>query len=103
MPVLTILNNQDPYVVYMDASSTWLGGVLMQNGRVVAYHSQKLKPNEKNYLTNDLELTLSFLKKKFMLKIWSYYLYDVNFDTYSDHKNLKYVFTQQDLNFQQHW
>ena len=38
--VLTILNSQDPYVVYTDASGICLGCVLIQNGKVVAYASQ---------------------------------------------------------------
>ena len=35
--VLTVSSSHDPYVVYIDASGTDLGYVLMQNGRVVAY------------------------------------------------------------------
>ena len=38
----------------------------------------------------------------FALKIWRhYYLYDEQFEVYSDHKSLKYIFTQQDLNMRQ--
>ena len=38
---------------------------------------------------------------EFALKIWRYYLYGVKFELYSDHKSLKYLFTQRDLNLQQ--
>ncbi|XP_060967115.1 uncharacterized protein LOC133035345 [Cannabis sativa] len=55
-PVLTVPNSEEPYVVFTDASGTGLGGVLMQNGKVVAYASRQLKPHEKNYPTHDLEL-----------------------------------------------
>ena len=34
----------------------------------------------------------------FALKIWRHYLYDEQFEVYSDHKSLKYIFTQRDLN-----
>ncbi|PON80327.1 hypothetical protein PanWU01x14_007770, partial [Parasponia andersonii] len=34
----------------------------------------------------------------FALKIWRYYFYGVKFEIYSDHKSLKYLFTQRDLN-----
>ena len=38
----------------------------------------------------------------FALKIWHHYLYDEEFEVYSDHKSLKYIFTQRDLNMRQH-
>ena len=38
----------------------------------------------------------------FALKIWRYYLYGEKFEVFSDHKSLKYIFTQWDLNMRQH-
>ena len=38
----------------------------------------------------------------FALKIWLYYLYGEQFEVFSDHKSLKYIFTQRDLNLRQH-
>ena len=38
----------------------------------------------------------------FVLKMWRHYLYDVHCDIYTDHKNLKYIFTQKELNMRQH-
>ena len=35
------------------------------------------------------------------LKIWSHYLYDEQFEVFSDHKSLKYIFTLRDLNMRQ--
>ena len=37
----------------------------------------------------------------FTLKIWRHYLYGEQFEVFSDHKNLKYIFTQRDLNMRQ--
>ena len=37
----------------------------------------------------------------FALKVWCHYLYDEQFEVFSDHKSLKYIFTQQDLNMRQ--
>ena len=37
----------------------------------------------------------------FDLKIWICYLYGARFEVYSDHKRLKYLFTQWDLNLRQ--
>ena len=38
----------------------------------------------------------------FALKIWRHYLYDEQFEVFSDHKSLRYIFTQWDLNMRQH-
>ena len=38
----------------------------------------------------------------FAFKIWCHYLYGEQFEVYSDHKSLRYIFTQQDLNMRQH-
>jgi hypothetical protein len=56
-PVLAQPNIEKPFDVYCDASSTGLGGVLMQEGRVIAYASRQLRKHEVNYPTHDLELT----------------------------------------------
>jgi len=69
----------------------------MQNGRVVAYASRQLRPHELNYLTHDLELAAVV----FALKIWRHYLYGVRCEVYTDHKSLKYIFTQKELNLRQ--
>ena len=71
--------------------------VLMQYERVVAYGSRQLKNHEHNYPTHDLELVAIV----FALKIWRHYLYSDQFEVFSDHKSLKYIFTQRDLNMRQ--
>ena len=38
----------------------------------------------------------------FALKIWLHYLYGEQIEVFSDHKSLKYIFTQRDLNMRQH-
>ena len=53
-----------------------------------------LVEDEKNYPTHDMELAAIV----FALKIWCYYLYDEQFEVYSYHKSLRYIFTQRDLN-----
>ena len=62
----------------------------MQSGRVVAYGSKQLKNHEKNYPTRDLELAAIV----FALNIGLHYLYSEQFEVFSDHKSLKYMFTQ---------
>ena len=69
----------------------------MQSRRVVAYGSRQLKNREQNYPTQDMELAAVV----FALKIWCHYLYGEQFEVFSDHKSLMYIFTQQDLNMRQ--
>ena len=96
-PMLIFPNPKKSFVVYCDASKMGLGGVLMQNHQVVAYASKQLKVHEKNYLTHDLELAAVV----FVLKIWRHYLYEPKFEMFSDHKSLKYLFDQKELNMRQ--
>ena len=93
-PVLTLPEGKEEFVVYTDASKEGLGCVLMQYGKVVAYAAHKLKPHEMNYPTHNLELAAVV----FALKNWRHYLYGVVFEIFTDHKSLKYLFSQKDLN-----
>ena len=92
-PILSIPIDSDGFVVYSDASKNGLGCVLMQNGKVIAYASRQLKDYEKNYHVHDLELAAVVLA----LKIWRHYLYGSKCEIYTDHKSLKYYFTQKEL------
>ena len=96
-PVLIIPTSGLGYTVYCDASLSGLGCVLMQTEKVVAYGSRQLKPHKMNYPTHDLELAAVV----FALKLWRCYLYGEKFEVFSDHKSLKYIFTQRDLNLRQ--
>ena len=83
--------------MYCDASKDELGYVLMQSGKVVAYGSRQLKNHERSYPTHDRELAAIV----FPLKIWRHYLYGEQFRVFLDHKSLKYIFIQRDLNMRQ--
>jgi hypothetical protein len=95
--VLILPDVHKPFLVYCDASYTGLGCVLMQEGRVVAYSSRQLKIHKKNYPTHDLELA----DVVHALKTWRQYIYGQKCDIYTDHKSLKYIFTQSELNMRQ--
>ncbi|WVZ62939.1 hypothetical protein U9M48_012628 [Paspalum notatum var. saurae] len=82
-PVLTLPDLQKDFVVYCDASRQGLGCVLMQDNH--------------NYPTHDLELAAVV----HALKIWRHYLLGNKCDIYTDHKSLKYIFTQSELNMRQ--
>ena len=69
----------------------------MQDGKVVAYASRQLKPHEQNHPTHYLELAAVV----FALKIWRHFLYGEKYRIYTDHKSLKYMLTQKELNLRQ--
>jgi hypothetical protein len=79
--------------VYCDASHLGLDCVLMQEGKVIAYAIRQLWKHEKNYPTHDLELAAVV----HALKIWRHYMIG-KCKIFMDHKSLKYIFTQKELN-----
>jgi hypothetical protein len=97
VPILVLPDIRKDFVIYCDASRQGLGGVLMQDGKVVAYVSRQLRPHQENYPTHDLPLAAVI----HALKIWRHYLIGNHCDIYTDHKSLKYIFTQSDLNLRQ--
>jgi hypothetical protein len=96
-PVLARLDIKKPFDVYCDASGMGIGVVLMQDGHAIAYDSRQLRRREEHYPTCDLER----LVVVHALKVWRHYLLGnlVHIDT--DHKSLKYLFTQSDFNMRQ--
>nr|GEV06707.1 putative reverse transcriptase domain-containing protein [Tanacetum cinerariifolium] len=96
-PILALPEGSEDFVVYCDALIKGLGAVLMQTEKVIAYGLRQLKVYEKNYTTHDLELGAVV----FALKIWRHYLYETKCTVFTDHKNLKHIFDQKELNMRQ--
>ncbi|KAK1662686.1 hypothetical protein QYE76_050845 [Lolium multiflorum] len=96
-PVLAVPEDGKDYTVYCDASKHGLGCVLKQDPKVISYGSRQLRPHEVNYPTHDLELAAVV----FALKTWRHFLYGAKCELYTDHKSLKYFFTQKELNMRQ--
>jgi hypothetical protein len=82
--------------IYCDASGTRLGCVLMQDNRVIAYASRALRVHEQNYPTHDLKLAAII----HALKIWRHHLMGVKCHIYTNHKSLKYIFTQSRFEYE---
>ncbi|WVZ80231.1 hypothetical protein U9M48_027724 [Paspalum notatum var. saurae] len=83
-PVLAQPDVTKPFDVYCDASAMGLA----------------LRKHEANYATHDLELAAVVHD----LKIWRHYLLGNTCHIYTDHKSLKYILTQPELNMrQQRW
>jgi hypothetical protein len=96
-PVLIMPDLQKSFDIYCDASRQGLGCVLMQEGHIIAYASRRLRKHELNYPTHDLELAAVVPT----LKIWRHYIMGTKCQVYTNHKSLKYIFTQKDLNLRQ--
>jgi len=69
----------------------------MQHGKVIAYTSMQLKTHEVNYPMHDLELVAVV----FALSIWRHYLYGSRTQIFTNHKSLKYLISQKELNMRQ--
>jgi hypothetical protein len=95
--VLALPSGIEGFMVYSYASKRGLGCVLMQHGRVIAYASRQLKSHEVNYPVHDLELAVVV----FALREWRHYLYRTQVQIFTDHKSLKYLMSQKELNMQQ--
>jgi hypothetical protein len=68
--------------------------VLIQEGKVITHASRQLRKHEKNYPTHDLELAAVV----HALKIWRHYMIGNKCKIFTDHKSLKCIFTQKELN-----
>nr|GEV00411.1 retrotransposon protein, putative, Ty3-gypsy subclass [Tanacetum cinerariifolium] len=94
--ILKLLKEEELYAKF----SKWLGAILMQKEKVIAYASRQLKVHEKNYTTHDLELGAVV----FALKMWRHYLYGTKCVMFIDHKSLQHILDQKELNMrQQRW
>jgi len=73
--------------------------MLMQEGKVIAYESRKLKEHELKYSAYDLELAVVI----HALKMWRHYLMGRKFLLLTDHNSLTNYFSQPTLNARQAW
>ena len=96
---LALLDFSKQFIVYSDASTTGLGGMLAQKDettgelRPISFISRKLTAAEKNYTITELEL----LAVVFYFLKWRHYLHLVKCQVYTDHKALTYFSKCQNL------
>jgi hypothetical protein len=64
---------------------------------VISNTSQQLRRHEEHYPTHDLELAVVVMA----LRSWQHYLLGNVVHIFTDHKSLKYIFTEPDLNMRQ--
>jgi hypothetical protein len=93
-PLLQLSNFSKTFQLARDASGVGIGGVLMQEGKLVAYFSKKLHSPVLNYSTYDKKLCALVCS----LEIWRHYLWPKELVIHYDHESLKYLRSQNNLN-----
>jgi len=93
-PLLVLPDFTKTFEIECDASGIGIGGVLMQEGKSVAYFSEKLGGAQLNYPVYDKEL-FALVR---VLETWQHYLWPKEFVIHSDHEALKYLKGQANLN-----
>jgi RNase H-like domain found in reverse transcriptase/Reverse transcriptase (RNA-dependent DNA polymerase)/Integrase zinc binding domain/Integrase core domain len=92
-PLLALPDFEKLFEVDCDASKVGIGAVLSQEGRPVAYYSEKLSGAKLNYSVYELEL-YAIVKA---LQHWRHYLLHREFVLFSDHQALAYLQGQHKL------
>ncbi|XP_021305548.1 uncharacterized protein LOC110431156 [Sorghum bicolor] len=93
-PLLQLPNFGKTFEIECDASGIGIGGVLLQEGKPIAYFSEKLNGPHLNYSVYDKEL-YALVR---VLEVWQHYLLPKEFVIHSDHEALKYLKSQGKLN-----
>ncbi|XP_019058301.1 PREDICTED: uncharacterized protein LOC109116762 [Tarenaya hassleriana] len=93
-PLLSLPDFSKAFEVECDASGVGIGAVLMQEGKPIAYFSEKLSGAQLNYPTYDKEL-YALVRT---LQTWQHYLWSKEFIIHTDHEALKHLKGQQRLN-----
>uniref|UniRef100_A0A2N9IEE5 Reverse transcriptase RNase H-like domain-containing protein n=1 Tax=Fagus sylvatica TaxID=28930 RepID=A0A2N9IEE5_FAGSY len=93
-PLLSLPNFSKTFEIECDASGVGIGAVLMQEGRPIAYFSEKLSGAALNYPTYDKEL-YALVRA---LETWQHYLWPKEFVIHTDHESLKHLKGQHKLN-----
>jgi hypothetical protein len=86
-PLLQLLDFSKTFELECDASGIGIRGVLLKEGKPVAYFSEKLSGPSMNYSTYDKELYALVC----VLETWQHYLWPKESVIDSDHQSLKQI------------
>ena len=92
-PILAIVKPIKTFVVKIDASDKSISGVLLQEGRPIAFESKKLDKSQQTYFFYERKLYAIM----YALKKWWHYLYGSKFDIVFDQESIQWVTKQIDL------
>jgi hypothetical protein len=93
-PLLQLPDFSKTFEIECDANGIRIGGVLLQEGKSIAYFSKKLSGPLLNYLTYDKELYALV----HVLETWQHYLWSKEFVIHSDYESLKHIRGQAKMN-----
>ncbi|KAL5820915.1 hypothetical protein ACOSQ3_022797 [Xanthoceras sorbifolium] len=93
-PLLALPNFAKAFEIECDASGIGMGVVLMQEGRPIAFFSEKISGAALNYPTYDKEM-YALVRA---LETWQHYLWPKEFVIHTDHESLKHLKGQHKLN-----
>jgi hypothetical protein len=91
--VLKLLDFDKDFEIHSDAFDFAIGGVLVQDGRPVAFESKKLSETERRWLTHEKEMWAVI----HCLKTWGHYIGSKDVVIWTDNVTLKYFATQPKL------
>ena len=92
-PILSLPDFNKVFQVECDASKVAIGAVLSEEGKLVAFSSEKLNETKHKYSSYDLEM-YALVEA---LKRWRYYLLPKEFVVYTDNQALSFLNSQDKL------
>ncbi len=96
-PMLKLPDVDKDFEIHSDASDFAIGGVLVQDGRPVAFESKKLSETKRRWPTHEKEMWAVI----HCLKTWGHYIGSKDVVVWTDNVTLKYFATQPKLSSKQ--
>ncbi len=96
-PMLKLPDFDKDFEIHSDAFNFAIGGVLMQDGRPVAFESKKLSDTERRWPTHEKEMSAVI----HCFKTWGHYIGSIDVVVWTDNVTLKYFATQPKLSSKQ--
>ncbi|GKD99949.1 transposon ty3-I gag-pol polyprotein [Tanacetum coccineum] len=93
-PLLVLPNFDKLFTLECDASIVGIGAVLSQDGKPIAFFSERLSEARQKWSTYELEFYAIYRS----VHHWEQYLFHREFVPYTDHEALKYFNCQQKMN-----
>jgi hypothetical protein len=99
-PVLKLLDFDKDFEIHFDTFDFAIGGVIVQDGKPVAFESKKLSETERRWPTHEKEMWAVI----HCFKTWGHYIGSKDVVVWTDNVTLKYFTTQPKLSSkQQRW